>query len=169
MNCNNALQKLNEEQKQYDSVEHRIIDEYARDLYFRHYRCNQKRKKFVIEHLMECKDDCLMGWSAIHRQAQSMTKPVPHQPFSSSSCPATIEILGLQNGLVTDIYNPSTPMQSSSSSSPLTSWQATWVQGVRHGVGRQAVQSGEVRYGVWREGVCEGCVVNMTPIATNVF
>ena len=54
-------------------------------------------------------------------------------------------------------------------SSPLTSWQAMWVQGVRHGVGRQAVQSGEVRYGVWREGVCEGCVVNMTPIATNVF
>lgn len=83
-----------------------------------------------------------------------------------------IEVIGLRNGVITDLYMTDEKQSSSSSLSPspsLVRWKATWVQGVRHGLGIQEFCSGEQRYGIWKEGLCEGCVVSVMPTSTTVY
>lgn len=72
-----------------------------------------------------------------------------------------IEVLGLREGQITDDYT--------SNDKGLKSWRASWVKGVRHGFGVKEYMNGEKQYGIWRDGVCEGCVVAVNGSDTRVL
>lgn len=74
----------------------------------------------------------------------------------------TIDVVGLRNGQITDTYSNDSP-------NGLIRWKATWVQGTRHGFGCQEFANGEKRYGVWVNGFCEGCVLNVSASSTSIL
>ena len=73
----------------------------------------------------------------------------------------SIEVLGLREGLITDEYP--------SNEQGLKSWRASWVKGVRHGFGVKEYVNGEKHHGIWRDGVCEGCMVIVKGSETRVM